>query len=222
MSRLLIKHAHLIIDGYRQFIDGAILINDKSIEDVYPHTNKVDINEESIDIEGKIVMPSFVKDEVFNDNQIVVDPLNVKELAKDKKIMLGNSKALSKDINIDYDGFYNLFINMSGFDHKDFGLVNEAFKTNKYCEVDGLLNQSVLDVVYKQIRKDKIILFKNINEGIKSFKNINADLNELLLFSSLNAYTLFGMTNKYGSLIKGKSSSLVILNDNLDVVKEIN
>lgn len=222
MSRLLIKHAHLIVDGYRQFIDGAILIDEKSIIEVYPHTNKVDVNEESIDIEGKILMPSFVKEEVFDNNQIVVDPLNIKGLDKDKKIMIGNSKALSKDINIDYDGFYNLFINMSGFNYKDFGLVNEAFKTNKYCEIDGSLDESVINVIYKLIRKDKIILFKNINKGIVSFKNVNADLNELLLFTSLNAYTLFNMQDRYGSLIKGKSSSFVILNDKLEIVKEIN
>lgn len=222
MSRLLIKHAHLIIDEYRQFIDGAILINDKTIEDVYPHTNKIDIDIDSIDVEGKILMPSFVKEEVFDNNQIVVDPLNVKDIDRSKKVLLGNSKALSKDINIDYDGFYNLFINMSGFDYKDFGLVNEAFKSIKYSEIDGSLDESIIEVIYKQIRKDKIILFKNINEGLKSFKKCKADYNELLLFSSLNAYTLFNMNDKYGSLIKGKSSNLVLLDDDLNVIKEFN
>lgn len=219
MSRLLIKHAHLIIDGYRQFIDGAILINDKSIEDVYPHTNKVDINEESIDIEGKIVMPSFVSKKVFEDNQDIIDPLNT--FNTNKKIMLGNTKAYQKDININYDGIYNLFVDMTPLDYKNKGLVNEAFTSNKYIEVDGNLDKDLLNVVYRQIRKDKIIIFDNYIKGIKSFKECGCDLNEILLFTSLNAYTLFNMDNKYGSLIKGKSSNLVILDDNLNIVKEI-
>lgn len=218
--RLLIKHAHLIIDSYREFIDGAILINDKTIEDVYPHTNKVDLDADSIDIEGKIIMPSFVKREVFNSYQVVVDPLN--PIISDKKIMLGNSKGYAKDINIEYDGFYNLFINMTNLDYKNKGLVNEAFTCNKYIEVDGLLDEDLLNIVYKQISKDKIILFDNIELGIKSFKKCKANLNELLMFSSLNAHTLFNLNNKYGSLIKGKSSSLVILDEDLNVIKEIN
>lgn len=218
--RLLIKHAHLIIDFYRQFIDGAILINDKTIEDVYPHSNKIDLDVDSIDIEGKIIMPSFVKKKVFNNNQEVVDPLN--PINTNKKIMLGNTKAYASDINIDYDGFYNLFINMTNLDYKNKGLVNVALSSDKYIEVDGSLDKDLLNIVYRQIRKDKIILFDNYDCGIKSFKKCGCDLNEILLFTSLNAYTLFNMDNKYGSLIKGKSSSLVMLDDDLNIIKEFN
>ena len=60
--RYLLKHAHLIVDGNREFIDGALLVNDDVIEEVFPQSNKIrDIEEEykEIDLEGKLVMPGF-------------------------------------------------------------------------------------------------------------------------------------------------------------------
>lgn len=219
MIRLLI-HGQLIIDDYRQYEDGALLIDDKHILDVYINSNKLNdvYYDEVVDLNNKIVMPRFYDADLLSSKQVVVDPLNVK-IESNKAIMLGDSKAYSRDVKIDYDGYYDLFNNMTGFDISNFGLVNRAFDDyDKYVEVDGSLDISILKVVYKLIRKDRIILINDVLNGLRKFKDIGANYNELLMFSSLNAYRLFKMDKEYGSLIKGKSSALIIFDNELKEV----
>ena len=60
--RYLLEHAHLIVDGQREFIDGALLINGETIEEVYPHSNRITIDlsdTEVKDLHGLLVMPGF-------------------------------------------------------------------------------------------------------------------------------------------------------------------
>ena len=38
---LLLKHGHLIIDGRREFLDGAVLIDEDRIAEVYTQTDSV-------------------------------------------------------------------------------------------------------------------------------------------------------------------------------------
>ena len=219
MIRLLI-HGHLVIDDYRQYEDGAILLDDKHILEVFVNSNKINdaYYDEVIDLNNKIVMPKFYDLDLLSSKQIVVNPLNVK-LEENKAVMLGNSKAYSKDVNIDYDGYYDLFNNMTGFDVSNFGLVNRAFNDyDKYVEVDGSLDISALRIVYKLIRKDRIILINDVLNGLRKFKDIGANYNELLMFSSLNAFRLFKMDKEYGSLIKGKSGALIVLDNDLKEV----
>ena len=137
MIRLLI-HGQLIIDDYRQYEDGALLIDDKHILDVYINSNKLNdvYYDEVVDLNNKIVMPRFYDADLLSSKQVVVDPLDVK-IESNKAIMLGNSKAYSRDVKIDYDGYYDLFNNMTGFDISNFGLVNRAFDDyDKYVEVN--------------------------------------------------------------------------------------
>ncbi len=59
--KLLLKHAHLVIDGNREFIDGALLIDGESIADVFPQSSHLPaIGEvEERDLHGLLVMPGF-------------------------------------------------------------------------------------------------------------------------------------------------------------------
>ncbi|MBR0419952.1 MAG: N-acetylglucosamine-6-phosphate deacetylase [Erysipelotrichaceae bacterium] len=60
--KYLLKHAHLIIDGNREFLDGALAIDGERISDVFVHSNKIkDIADEyeEIDLKGQLVMPGF-------------------------------------------------------------------------------------------------------------------------------------------------------------------
>ena len=60
--KTLLKHAHLIIDGNKEYLDGSLLMDEEHIIDVYPHTNQLTIEEEideEIDLKGSIVMPGF-------------------------------------------------------------------------------------------------------------------------------------------------------------------
>ena len=225
MSKILFKHVHLIIDDYREYEDGAILFDEDKIIEVYVHSNKIfdDIDAKTIDLNNKILMPSFFDTSLLDDKQIIVDPLNVSNIDSNKKIVLGNTSALAKQVNIDYDGFYNLFINMSGFDYKDFGLVNLALENNdKYVEIDGSLDKSILNIVYKLIRKDHLILIGDIKAGVKKLFDLKVSYGDILAFSSLNAYRFFDMDKTYGSLIKGKKSKFMIFDDDFNLIKEIN
>ena len=58
--RLLLKHAHLIVDGNKEYLDGAILINGEYIEDVFANSNKIqNIDAKEVDVKGMIIMPGF-------------------------------------------------------------------------------------------------------------------------------------------------------------------
>ena len=59
---LLLKHGHLIIDGNREYIDGAVLIDEDVIREVYPQSEKIkDLIDDCkvVDLKGKLVMPGF-------------------------------------------------------------------------------------------------------------------------------------------------------------------
>lgn len=213
MKTLLI-HGHLIIDDYRQFLDGSLLVDDKHILEVYPQYVELD-NVNVVDLKGKLVFPKFLDLGILDKYQVVVDPLDVVD-GGDKKIMLGNTRGYLDEVHIEYDGYYDLFSNMTGFSVERFGLVNGAFNDDRYVELDSSLDETILSVVYRLKRKDRIILIGNIEEGIRKMYKLGANFNELLMMSSLNAYRLFGLDKQRGSLIKGKSSAIEVIGD-LDV-----
>ena len=212
MKTLLI-HGHLIIDDYRQFLDGSLLVDDKHILEVYPQYVELD-DVSVVDLKGALVFPKFLDMGILDEYQVVVDPLD--NIKTDKKIMLGNTRGYLDEVHIEYDGYYDLFNNMTGFSTDRFGLVNGAFNDDRYVELDSSLDETILNVVYRLKRKDRIILIGNIEEGIRKMYRIGANFNELLMMSSLNAYRLFGLDKQRGSLIKGKSSAIEIIGD-LDV-----
>lgn len=86
--KTLLTHAHLIIDGNKEAIDGAILLNGEYIEDVYPHTNKMNIDMNDInviDLKGSIVMPGFFDTHMHGSNGYSfeeIDKLNLDEVSK--------------------------------------------------------------------------------------------------------------------------------------------
>ncbi len=212
MKTLLI-HGHLIIDDYRQFLDGSLLVDDKHILEVYPQYVEMD-DVVVVDLKGALVFPKFLDLGILDKYQVVVDPLD--NIKTDKKIMLGNTRGYLDEVHIEYDGYYDLFNNMTGFSVDRFGLVNGAFNDDRYVELDSSLDGTILSVVYRLKRKDRIILIGNIEEGIRKMYKLGANFNELLMMSSLNAYMLFGLDKQRGSLIKGKSSTIEAIGD-LDV-----
>lgn len=57
-----------------------------------------------------------------------------------------------------------------------------------------------------------------IHDEMKVLKELGAKYTDLLLYSSLNAFRFYGLDKRFGSLVKGKSSDLVIMNDDLDIM----
>lgn len=59
---ILLEHGHLIVDGNREYLDGALLIENETIREVYPQTAKIKNPTEDctrIDLGGLLVMPGF-------------------------------------------------------------------------------------------------------------------------------------------------------------------
>jgi len=60
--KYIFDHAHLIIDGSKEYLDASLLVNDLYIEDVYPNANSLNVDKNEyqyIDCKGNIIMPGF-------------------------------------------------------------------------------------------------------------------------------------------------------------------
>lgn len=288
MRRILFTHAHLVVDGNKEYLDGALLVNGETIEDVFVDSSNIkkELGEyEEVNLQGKIVMPGFfdththgvygvefnkaskddinkasevyakhgatsffttltnndtLKDELvllsdvdgdnarllgihlegpfisrqskgvledkyiynpskekleeildcsnkikqmtvapeLNNVEEVIDELNKRNI----RPMFGHSKATSKDTDgKDFGGFTHLFNAMSGFNHRDLGLVNVAFNDNdKYAELicdSHHVDVSVLKIAMKCLRRDRIIMISDsiamagIEDGEFIFEN---------------------------------------------------
>ena len=81
--RYLLKHCHLIVDDNREYLDGALLINDDIIEDLYYQSSKIpDIEDEyeTLDLDGKIVMPGFFDTHCHGANLISFDSCTIEQM----------------------------------------------------------------------------------------------------------------------------------------------
>lgn len=226
--RVLLTHANLIIDGNKSFEDGALLIKDGHIEEVFPHTNKIkyDIDGiEKINLKGLNVLPDFYYED--SSKKFILDPLSKESrILKDKfkddcKILLGNTKAYAKDVkDVEYDGFYNLYENMTGFNHQELGLVNLAFyQRDKYVEINpGVIDASVLKLTIDNLRKDRVILIGDLYKGMKILRKLHYSYNDVLLMTSLNGNTLYGTNKLNGSLVKGKNANLLCIDNDDKIV----
>ena len=74
-------------------------------------------------------------------------------------------------------------------------------KGTKYMTVDGHYAGSVV----------------SINDEIKELRKLGAKYTDLLLWSSLNAFKLYGLDQQFGTLVKGKYADLVIMDDELNI-----
>lgn len=75
MNKILFIHAHLVIDDYREYIDGALLIEGERIKAVYPHSNHLPaiLDAKIIDLEGNYLFPGFFDTHTHGRNGIDFD-----------------------------------------------------------------------------------------------------------------------------------------------------
>ena len=292
-NTVLFTHAHLVLDGNTEYLDGAILVEEGKIEGVYPHSDKVTLSAKRvIDLEGKIVMPAFFDPDVRNgdtgrgvtayietvlhdpeetplhiharkmgthldgpyvnpdlsvmDYEEQEDSLSINtylerypdtvsvtlayELIGSEELssyleergilrLLGRSRAHEEDLG-EYEGFRPLFKDMEGISPKGDDLVSIALHSEKYVECDpSVLGDRTLDLIRKNVSRKKLILCGGqMEEGVKRMRKLGASFPDLLLMSSLNAYTLYGKDTLYGSLRRGKSADLLIMDEEGNVL----
>ena len=82
--KLLLNHCHLIVDGNKEYLDGAIFLDGEHILDVFPHANKVTINDEykEENLNGLIVMPGFFDTHTHGIDGVSFDTADTQELDK--------------------------------------------------------------------------------------------------------------------------------------------
>lgn len=102
--KYLLKNAHLVVDNAREYINGALLIEDEIIKDVFPQSNKVENIEgyEIIDLNGKLVMPGFFDSHTHGIAGISFDECN-KEQLDEVSLKFAQSGSTSYLASISYD-----------------------------------------------------------------------------------------------------------------------
>ena len=83
--KYLLSHGHLIVDGNREYLDGALLIDKERIIEVFPQTNKIKRIEgdyTTIDLGGSLVMPGFFDSHTHGGSGISFDNADIDDLEK--------------------------------------------------------------------------------------------------------------------------------------------
>lgn len=127
----LLKHGHLIVDGNREFIDGALLVNDDVISDVFAQSNKIpdiDTEYQEIDLEGKLVMPGF-----FDTHNHGIDGMGFDDAGPEELDRMSYEYAL--DGTTSYLGTLSYDLCFENFDQR-FGLFENY--TGKYARFQGI------------------------------------------------------------------------------------
>lgn len=83
--KYLLKHGHLIVDGNREFLDGALLIEDERIIDVFPQSEKINYDFDDykeIDLKGLLIMPGFYDTHTHGIKMISFDNVDKEKMDK--------------------------------------------------------------------------------------------------------------------------------------------
>ena len=82
--KYLFNHAHLVVDGNKEYLDGALLVDNETIEDVIVNANKVNVTDEYkvIDCSGLLIMPGFFDTHTHGIDMISFDTATKEEMDK--------------------------------------------------------------------------------------------------------------------------------------------
>lgn len=198
----LYKHAHLIINNSEEILDGSLLIIDNKIEKV--SYKELDLKEvEIIDVKGNIVVPKPLTFSEIN-KDIVVNELN--ELIKEGDVV----------------GYYDFFNSTESLSFDENSNINKGFKDEESYKVIKNIKdkpKEISKLLLTYFLKDRVVIEDNINDLYKYLNlELGISLCDIVAFTSVNPAKLCGVFNTKGSLTKGKSADILILDKELNIV----
>ena len=127
--KYLLTHGHLIVDSNREYLDGAILIEEDRIVEVFPQSGKINYDFSDckvIDLNGSLVMPGFFDTHCHGINMMSFDNVDKQKMDDMSKEFIKDGTTsflatLSYDLSSDkmnkqlevleeYDGEYSRFM----------------------------------------------------------------------------------------------------------------
>ena len=87
--KTLLKHGHLVVDGKREYLDGAVLIEEGRIIEVFPQTDRIkEIQEfdQTFDLNGSLVMPGFFDTHTHGIGNMSLDSADRKQMDEISKL----------------------------------------------------------------------------------------------------------------------------------------
>lgn len=231
-NSILLVHAHIIADGNKEILDGAIAFKD-TIEEVYYHINDKILKKYEgriYDLEGLIIMPSFVNishhislglyddgTDVKYQNRILIHRTSKVESNHDYLIAPMNSELDRYDVILD------LFHNGESFDYKKPTLINAAFNNRSYVSImiDDI-HDDVLDFIFRIIDRHKLIITTDMSKQdlIKRLLSQHISLMDMALYCGINLLRLLGY-HKGGELKRGMDASFDIYDKDMQLICHI-
>ena len=188
--KYLLTHGHLIVDGYKEFLDGALSIDGERIEDVFPHANKLEnISPEYkvIDLKGSLVMPGNFDTHTHGIMNIGFDTASIEEMDKASLYFAQSGTtsyipSLSYDCpTADFDDRFSLLENYEGEYCRFMGYhIEGPFLSNKHLGValPEKLKKPDIKLVEDILNKTKLLRQMTIAYELEGAKEIGRLLHD--------------------------------------------
>lgn len=224
----LLTHAHIITDGKTEILDGAMAFKETVNEVSYHLTDKILNKYEGriYDLEGLIIMPSFVRighnidDEVYDDGKDLKyhDKTVIRRYMNDDETEEGYLIAPYNSDLSHFDIIADLFHSGEVFDYRGQTLINRAFNNEAYVSIDiDDIDDDVFDFILRTISRNKLIVQsdKSSEEVLRYLKRHRVPLTDMALYTSLNLLRLLDDKRK-GELRRGKEATFDIYDEQLN------
>ena len=177
--KYLLTHGHLVIDGNREFLDGALLIDGERIMEVYPQTGRIkEIPDEckTIDLGGSLIMPGFFDTHTHGIDNMTFDTADLEQMDK-------ISYEFAKDGTTSFLGSLSYDLSPEGFDKQLNNLENYY---GKYARFEGIhLEGPFLSKKHLGVGNPELFLDPDV-ETVKDFLNKSSRIRQMTIAYELD------------------------------------
>jgi len=175
VSKYILSHGHLCIDGEREYLDGAILFEDNKLLQIYPHSNKIDISDaEEINLRGQLVFPLYTKK--FNKHNVkVYCPTSNSTIEELIELKESDQYIVIKDNDVDITAF--ILRNLSR--HKVILVSENPQETLRELHLRGISYSDLSLMTYANIGKSQGIEFTSVKGEAVNFVILDKNFKEI-------------------------------------------